>query len=599
MDHHIDPSTFVFDIATPLHAEVIMVSNQRTILNQLLEQYRLALDPDDTPDHFFEYFAAEQALKDFDISSDEIESGLVGDGGDGGIDGLYLLVNGQLIQEEWNFADLRKNISVELIVVQAKTHNGFQETPVERFITVSEDLLNLDSDAGELSEIFNEQVVELMTRFHAVYKELTIKNPSLKLTFVYACKGDKPGRTVQRKVGLLKQAVEGQLPACMFDFRFLGANELVELFRRQPPRNYLLPLAENPITVSAKSGFVCLANLRDFFAFITDEQGEFRSHVFESNVRDYQGATEVNEEIQETLTTPLSEDFWWLNNGVSIIASEVTMSGGKTLTIEDPQIVNGLQTSREVYKYFNETEDPETDRNILIKVMVPDDDESRDRIIKATNSQTSIQRASLRATDKIQRDIEDYLKSHGLYYDRRKNFYKNAGIPRAVIIDIPYLAQAVMAILLRRPDTARGRPSSLLKTDEDYAKVFNADYPVHVYYVCVQAMRKIEQALKSNSLDVVRKDRSNLRFYVGMHAVAGAAKHPLPPAEIAKFDVDRLDDAAIKKSLAVVKKLYEDLGATDQVAKGPQLLQDILRYPAHGEPSDDGTIPAGETKVEV
>ena len=60
------------------------------------------------------------------------------------------------------------------------------------------------------------------------------------------------------------------------------------------------------------------------------------------------------------------------------------------------------------------------------------------------------------ATDKIQRDIEDYLKSRGLFYDRRKNFYKNSGKPRDVIIDIPYLAQAVMAILLRRPDTARG-----------------------------------------------------------------------------------------------------------------------------------------------
>ena len=575
-----------------------MVSNQRTILNQLLEQYRLELDPDNTPDQFFEYFAAEQALKELDLSFDEIESGLVGDGGDGGIDGLYLVVNGQLVREEWDFADLRRNISVDLIVVQAKTHNGFQETPVERFITVSEDLLNLDSDADELSAIFNEQVVELMTRFHTVYKELTIKNPSLNVTFVYACKGDTPGRTVQRKVGLLKQAVEGQLPACTFDFRFLGATELVELFRRQPPRNYLLPLAENPITVSAKSGFVCLANLRDFFAFITDEQGEIRSQVFESNVRDYQGANEVNEEIQETLATPLGEDFWWLNNGVSIVASEVTMSGGKTLTIEDPQIVNGLQTSREVYKYFKQTKNPVTDRNILIKVMVPDDDESRDRIIKATNSQTSIQRASLRATDKIQRDIEDYLKSHGLYYDRRKNFYKNAGIRRAVIIDIPYLAQAVMAILLRRPDTARGRPSSLLKTDADYAKVFNADYPVHVYYVCVQAMRKVEQALKSNSLNVVRKDRSNLRFYVAMHAVAGTAKYPRQPAEIAKCDVDGLDEVAVKKSLDVVKKLYDDLGATDQVAKGPQLLNNILSYPGDGPPSEKGSIPGVETPAE-
>ena len=457
-------------------------------------------------------------------------------------------------------------------------------------------MFNLDSIESELAEIFNEQVVELMTRFHAVYKGLTIKNPTLKVTFVYACKGDTPGRTVRRKVELLDQAVEGQLPACEFDFRFLGATELVESFRRQPPRNYILPLAENPIAVSAKSGFVCLANLRDFYGFITDEQEEFRSHVFESNVRDYQGATEVNEQIQETLATPLTEDFWWLNNGVSIVASDATMSGGKTLTIEDPQIedpqiVNGLQTSREVYKYFKTTENPDPDRNILIKVMVPDNEEGRDRIIKATNSQTSIQRASLRATDKIQRDIEDYLKSHGLYYDRRKNFYKNAGMACSVIIDIPYLAQAVMAILLRRPDTARGRPSSLLKTDDDYAKVFNPDYPVHVYYVCVQAMRIVEQALKSSSLNVERKDRSNLRFYIGMHAVAGTAKHAPPPAEIAKFNIDRLDEVAIKKSLDVVRRLYDALGGTDQVSKGTELLRDILAHSDDSEQPETRQVP--------
>ena len=555
-----------------------MAANDRTILNELLEQYRNELVIQDSASDFFAYFSAEQALKEFDLSYDEIDSGLVGDGGDGGIDALYLLVNGQLIQEEWDFSGLKRNIAVELIVVQAKTHNGFQETPIERFISVSGDLLNLDSKPSELSDVYNEQVAELMTRFHTVFKQLVSKAPALRVTFVYACKGDEPGQTVKRKVTLLEQSVKAKFSSCVFAFTALGATHLVDLYHRNPPRNYLLPLAENPIAVSEKSGFVCLANLHAFYRFITDEQGEFRNHMFEANVRDYQGATEVNAEIQDTLVTPLSEDFWWLNNGVSIVASEATMSGGKTLTIEDPQIVNGLQTSREIFKYFQSTENPDRQRNILIRVMVPDDEESRDRIIKATNSQTSVQRASLRATDKIQRDIEDYLKSRGLFYDRRKNFYKNSGKPRDVIIDIPYLAQAVMAILLRRPDTARGRPSSLLKTDDDYEKVFNPKYPVHVYYVCVQAMRKVERAMKSNDLNVPRKARSNLRFYVGMHAVAGTAEQRPQASDIAKFDPDNLDDAAVQKSLNIVQTLYKALGATDQISKGTQLLEDILKY---------------------
>ena len=336
-----------------------MAANDRTILNELLEQYRNELAIQDSASDFFAYFSAEQALKEFDLSYDEINAGLVGDGGDGGIDALYLLVNGQPIQEEWDFSGLKRNIAVELIVVQAKTHNGFQETPIERFISVSGDLLNLDSKPLELSDAYNEQVAELMTRFHTVFKQLVSKAPALRVTFVYACKGDEPGQTVKRKVTLQEQSVKAKFSSCVFAFKALGATHLVDLYHRNPPRNYLLPLAENPIAVSEKSGFVCVANLHAFYRFITDEQGEFRNHMFEANVRDYQGATEVNAEIQDTLVTPLSEDFWWLNNGVSIVASEATMSGGKTLTIEDPQVVNGLQTSREIFKYFQSTENPD------------------------------------------------------------------------------------------------------------------------------------------------------------------------------------------------------------------------------------------------
>ena len=107
-------------------------------------------------------------------------------------------------------------------------------------------------------------------------------------------------------------------------------------------------------------------------------------------------------------------------------------------------------------------------RSVLVRVIVPQEEDSRDRIIKATNSQTSIPRASLRATDKIHRDIEDYLTPRGIYYDRRKNYYKNQGKPVKKIVSIPYLAQAVLACGLRDPANARARPSSLLKNDETY-----------------------------------------------------------------------------------------------------------------------------------
>jgi hypothetical protein len=52
------------------------------------------------------------------------------------------------------------------------------------------------------------------------------------------------------------------------------------------------------------------------------------------------------------------------------------------------------------------------------------------------------------------------------------------GRPIERIVSIPYMAQAVMAIVLQRPDTARARPSSLLKKNEDYERLFSLSHPI-------------------------------------------------------------------------------------------------------------------------
>ena len=533
------------------------------------------MDPDADLATFFEFFTAQQILKDFDLSYDEIESGLLGAGGDGGIDSIYLLVNGDLVQEDSDYSHLRKDIVIDLIIIQSKTHSGFQETPVERFITVSNDLFDL-SKVTQVSNAYNKQLVEAIDRFQTLYQSLTPWFPTFNVSFFYTSKGVDVNDNVRRKVTMLKEAVLFRIPNAKFEFKFLGASELYELAGRLPHTTFDFLLAENPISSEDQVGFVCLVRLRNFFDFITDEVGSLQRQLFEANVRDYQGRTQVNDEIQASFQAIGSEDFWWLNNGVPILATQASL-GGKNLTIKDPQIVNGLQTSTEIYNYCRNADISNDSRKILIRVMAPNEDESRDRIIKATNSQTVVPPSSLRATDRIHRDIEEYLRQRGLFYDRRKSYYKNEGKPRNKIVGISYLAQAVMAIVLQQPDQARGRPSSLLKNDEDYGRVLNSSYPIELYYVCTEAMRKVESLLKSPSLNVPTEDRNNLRFYVAMCAVAGADKSlRATPNGIANFDVTNLDEAAIQDSLNFVRPKYVALGRNDQVSKGPHLLKVIV-----------------------
>jgi hypothetical protein len=549
------------------------LSNDRIILDQILEQRQQMLAPDLTAHEYFEIFSAEQILKDYALSYDEIRSGIVGQGGDGGIDSMYTLINEELLQEDSDPGIYKKIIDFRVVIIQSKTSGSFAEDPIDKLTATTEDLFDLSKNLKDLSQVYNKEVISAAERFRNAFKVTASKFPDLTFCYYYASKGADPNPNVQRKVERLRRAISQLFSSAEFNFEFLGAKELLALARRVPKTSHTLNLAENPISSTGEVGFICLVRLRDYYNFITDDEGNILRDIFEANVRDYQGVNEINEQIQETLRSAQQEDFWWLNNGSTIIASKATQSG-KALTIENPEIVNGLQTSTEIYNYFKEARNLEDNRTILVRVIVPDKQESRDRVIKATNSQTPISPASLRATDKIHRDIEEYFKPYSLYYDRRKNYHKNDGKPIDRIIGIPMVAQAVMAIVLQRPDDARGRPSSLIKEDTDYKSIFNPKYPIGTFYFCTALMRYVEEKLKTEFTD--RKDRNNTKYHVAMYIAALLAGKARPSAEdIAKLSVSDISDAIFSTAMTQVRTLYEILGPNDRVAKGPQFLEEV------------------------
>jgi hypothetical protein len=494
-----------------------MANNDQIILDQILEQQRTQRSPSASKSTFFETYVVEQVLKDADLSDEEIESGLVGDGGDGGIDGIYIFANGDLLREDFDVSTLKKNITLEIVIIQSKTSASFDEEALNRFVAVSNDLFDLSKNIDRFKSVYNEGVRSAVTNFRAVYKELAARFPSLHFRYVYASRGDSKSvhPNVARKTDILKNAIAKLFSAAQFSFDFLGASDLLALARRQPITTFDLQVSES---ISAQGGYVALVKLAEFARFIRDDHGGLRKNLFDANVRDYQGTTQVNEEIQRSLHAKGQENFWWLNNGVTVIAAKAAQSG-KTITIEDPQVVNGLQTSTEIFKYFSSANTEGEEREVMVRIIVPGKAESNDRIIKATNSQTSIPQASLRATDKVHRDIEEYLEPFGLFYDRRKNMHKNEGRSSEQIIGIPLIAQAIMSISMQRPDDARARPSSLLKRDDDYAKIFNPEHPIELYLVAGKLVKAVQSYLRARE-DLQPKDKNNLLFYATMYAAS-------------------------------------------------------------------------------
>jgi hypothetical protein len=554
-----------------------MVSNDRIILDQVLEQKRQDIASALDQAAYFEIFCAEQILKDYDLSYDEITSGIMGGGGDGGIDGFYVFTNGELLQEDSDVSDLRKNIQIDVVLLQAKSVAGFSEAAMDKFVATTEDLFDLSKTISDLRTVYNEKLLDATKRFRDAYQTMASKFRRLRVLYFYATRGDQVHANVFRKTAKLENVIKQLFSSADFLFTFLGARHLLDLARRTPTTTYNLRLAESPISSTGDVAFVCLVSLKDFYTFISDTQGFLVRHIFEANVRDYQGKTQVNEQIQDTLQHPGSEDFWWLNNGITILATRATQSG-KTIMVENPEIVNGLQTSTELHAYFSICKTEDERRNVLVRVIVPNAAESRDRIIKATNSQTAVPPASLRATDPIHRDIEQYLKPFGFYYDRRKNFYKNEGKPINRIISIPQMAQAVMAILLKRPDTARARPSSLINSEDEYHGLFSTDYPIEVYRACSQILRQVETYLADHAVVLSATDKNNMKFHLAMAVCEVALKTSNPSAsEIASLAGSSLDTGLFEDAYQIVNSEYRALGATDQIAKGPDFTNSVKR----------------------
>jgi hypothetical protein len=133
-------------------------------------------------------------------------------------------------------------------------------------------------------------------------------------------------------------------------------------------------------------------------------------------------------------------------------------------------------------------------------------------------------------------DIETLFHRFGLFYDRRKGYYRDQGKPVSQIVSVVELVQAMLSIVLRRPDEARGRPRDYIKKDALYGSIFGKDkYDLNVYLKCIQIVRRIEEFLDALSLDTVH--RRNLPSYLSMYATCAQAGNAYaPPKEVLKID---------------------------------------------------------------
>lgn len=529
------------------------MSNNKIILegciNIFKEQNEINLNESET----FELFSLTQINKDKNITFENIINSIVDGSNDGGIDSIMIFIDEQCVEnidEIENFQFSNRTIA-KFIFTQCKKENSFKESSLDKLITTIPVLLDLEKNETALLSRFNSDIVNQIMILIEIWKKTAISGGSISCEYNYITNSPEiqKNEVFNQKVEQLIEITKNILSSNNINLNLYSSRELLGLYQKQKSTRLSIEFKDRPLTTEFNDGigYIGTVKLSKYKEFLKSENGDIRDDLFESNIRHFQGLVDVNKKIKHTVENITNEDFWWLNNGITIIAEE-PKEVGKKLSIENVQIVNGLQTS---YSIFNNHNGDENDnRSVLVKIIINNNKETTDNIIASTNSQNPVSPTLLRATEPIQRNLELFFLNEGYYYDRRKNYYKNQGMPTSKIFSIQMTAQSIESIIFDNPHSARSTPTSLLKTENNYKKIFSEEKNFKGYLNCCLIINKVHSFWLKFSDSYIKNKTSNFKLHLGCVTIKKYHhKRTLTFNEIVEFDINSLNQEIFNDSI--------------------------------------------------
>lgn len=211
---------------------------------------------------------------------------------------------------------------------------------------------------------------------------------------------------------------------------YVNHDVLLGVLQRVKHVDATLRLTGKAIVEDMNFSRVCIGRLPvSEVATLMKENGE---GLLERNIRRYLGLSgnRVNEGIRRTLLTPSSGNFYFFNNGITLVCNDFSYNALQNsdyqVKVENLQIVNGGQTCMTIFKTAEELErggrQLPTDASVLVRLYkLPKDNEDIFlQITHATNSQNPVDLKDLKSNDDKQKQLEQSIQDLGYTYRRKR-----------------------------------------------------------------------------------------------------------------------------------------------------------------------------------
>lgn len=498
------------------------------ILNGILDNFKKDFSLQDLQnsksfEYLVNYLLVSKLHPDGINDKGDLEQLCVDDKSQFGLDGIAFIINDNLIfsKEDIEVYAKSKRLEVKILFIQAKTEEKCDTGDLLKTIRAAKNFINnFDAITEKNDNIINAR--EIYDELFEYHNSKLMPGDYPQCFIYYATAAKDWDRKLVQDICEAEQndfyKINSDIK--LFSINVLGSEYLIsaynEIMNSVDVQIYFKNALELDCINGVKKSYIGYLSGEEYLKIIVDQNGELRKRIFYENVRDYQGQKNpVNTEIRNTISTAgLQDKFVLLNNGVTIITKSLKPLGGNNYELRDFQIVNGCQTSNEI---FNQKE-MANKIHVPVKLIHTIESDIITMIVKATNRQSPVPEEAFYALSQYHKELQELFKQYSkempieIYYERRPGELANEKLLKYQKFTLHGLIRTITSVyFLESYIVYNNNPANILKNRKE--RLFKKDHPQEIYYISSLLLAFYNKFQTEKKLE--DKDSSK-RFYIIM-----------------------------------------------------------------------------------